>query len=125
MLSHSEDGHEFAHRSGGLVERGFFFRGELDLDNLLDAPRAQFHWYADVQSLNAVLALEVSRARENFLFVLQNRFDHFDYSRRWRVVRRPGFQEIDDFRAAFASAIDNGRDPVRRQQVGQGNAGYG
>jgi tetratricopeptide (TPR) repeat protein len=59
---------------GALLERGVFFRRELDLDDLLQARRAQLAGHADVVAFDAVLAFEISGAGQNLLLVLENGF---------------------------------------------------
>src|SRR5271157_4585745 len=66
-LLEPQDGHQFLHRCGGLVERRLFFRKKLDLDNLLDASRAKFCRHADEEALDAVFAFEIRRAGKYFL----------------------------------------------------------
>ena len=41
LLRDPENRDQFAYRSRRLIERGLFFRGQFDLDDLLDAARAQ------------------------------------------------------------------------------------
>ena len=59
-----------------FIKRRLFLRLQLDFDNLLDAFGAQLDRHAEIVPLHAVLALQVHRARENLLFILQDRFDH-------------------------------------------------
>jgi len=68
----ADDGNQFFDGGGAFVEGGFFFRGELDFDDLLEAFRAQLAGDADEQAVDAVLAFEVGGAGENLLFVFQD-----------------------------------------------------
>ncbi len=58
-------------------------------NDLLDSARAQLHRHAEKLILHAVLALQVDRARQNLLLVLQDRLDHLGgrlrpaHTRRW------------------------------------------
>ena len=102
------------HRGGGFLQRGVFFGGQFDLDDLLGAARAQFHRNADEQAVDAVFAFEINGAGQNLLLVLQDGFHHFDCRGGRRVVGRAGLQQVHDFGAAFARAVHDGVDAVRR-----------
>src|SRR5687768_760628 len=56
-VSDLDDVHQLLDAARGLVEGRLFFRGELDLNDLLHAPGAQFRGHADEQVVDAVLAL--------------------------------------------------------------------
>jgi hypothetical protein len=49
---------------------------ERDLDDLLHAARAELHRHADEEIVDAVLALQEHRARQDLLLVLEDRLDH-------------------------------------------------
>ena len=55
---------------------------ELELDDPLDAARAEHARHADVEALHAVLALAEARAGEHALLVLQDRLGHLDRATR-------------------------------------------
>src|SRR4051794_7774359 len=63
---------QFLHRAGRLLQRLVLFGRQGDLDDLLDAPRAEFHRHADEQVADAVLALQKYGARQDLLLVLEN-----------------------------------------------------
>ena len=74
--SHHNHSHQLLHGIGALLQRGLLLRGELDLNDLLDAFGAKLHRNANVQASDAILAIEIRGAGENLLLVFQNRFDH-------------------------------------------------
>src|SRR5215471_13388049 len=110
-------------RSCGLLQGGVFVVAELDLDDFLHALGAKFHRHADKQPVDAVLAFEIDGAGENLLLIFKDSFDHFDGRGGRCIVGRTGLQQIHDFGAAFAGALNNGVDAMFRKQIGQGNAG--
>src|SRR6185369_17809515 len=67
---------QLAYRGGRLVEGGLFVGVELDLDDLLDAPAAELDRHTDVEPLGAVLAVQVGRAGQDLLLVLEDRLHH-------------------------------------------------
>ena len=111
----AENGYQFADGCGRLIERGLFFRRQLDLDDLLDAFRAELYGNADEKPLDAVFAFEINGAGQDLLLVLENRFDHLNRRRGRRVIGRSRFQQIDDFGAALARAGDDRFELVLRQ----------
>src|SRR6266404_4081192 len=68
-------------RSGALVQGRLFIRVELDLVHLLDSPGTELHRHSDKEAVDAVLALQVSRAGQHFLLVLEDGLHHFDRRR--------------------------------------------
>src|ERR1700719_3416271 len=118
----SENCDEFANRGGGLVERGLFFRGKLNFDDLLDAASAEFYRHADEQPVDSVLAFGVGSARKDFFFVFQNRLDHLYNCCGRRVIRRAGLEQIDNFGAASSGALDDLLEFFLRQQLREGNS---
>ena len=60
-----------------LWSAAFSSGSQFDFDDLLDALGAEFHGHADVEAVNAVLAVEVGGAGQNLLLVFQDRLDHF------------------------------------------------
>jgi hypothetical protein len=50
----AENGYEFAHRSGGFIERSFLVRRQFDLDDLFDSARAEFHRHTDKEAVDPV-----------------------------------------------------------------------
>src|SRR5947208_2659542 len=63
---------EFLNSRRALLKRDALLRGQVDLDDLFEAARAELAGHADVEVLYAVLAFEVSGARQNLLLVFQN-----------------------------------------------------
>jgi len=59
--------------SRGPVLGGPLFRFQRDLDDLLDAVRAEFGQHAEELPLHAVVPFEIDGARQYLLFVLQYR----------------------------------------------------
>src|ERR1700675_1732627 len=63
----ADHGAELLHGCGTLLESRIFFGCQLDLDDLFQAGRAQLAWHADVEAIDAVLALKITRTRQNLL----------------------------------------------------------
>src|SRR5262249_56539926 len=63
---------------GRLFEHGTFGAVQLNLDDALDALRADHGGHADIEGLYPVLAVEISRARKNALLVLEKALRHGD-----------------------------------------------
>ena len=74
--------------------------------------RAQLAGHADVEAIDAVLALEVGGAGKDLLLVLQDGFDHLDGCGGGRVVGAAGLEILDDLGAAVAGALDELLEPV-------------
>src|SRR5829696_9692798 len=100
-----KDVHDLAHGGGGIPKRLLLLVAQVELDDLLDAGRAHLHRHAHVQTVDAVLALEVRRARKEALLVEQHRVDHLR-ARRSRRVPGGGPEQIDDLAAADGGALD-------------------
>src|SRR5829696_5281412 len=84
-----KDVHDLAHGGGGIPKRLLLLVAQVELDDLLDAGRAHLHRHAHVQTVDAVLALEVRRARKEALLVEQHRVDHLRARRSRWLPRRP------------------------------------
>ena len=91
-----------------FLQRGVLFRRQLDLDDLLDAARAELDRHADEQIADAVLALQEHRARQDLLLVLQDGLDHL---RRRRARRVPGARadQLGDLGAAVGGPLADRR----------------
>src|SRR5882724_4714811 len=100
-----QDIDQFLNRSSTLLQRYPFFRGEIDLDDLLKSTSTEFARNTNIESINAVLALEISRARKNFFLVLEYGFRHLNRSRGRCVISRACFQKTDDFCTTVRSAL--------------------
>ena len=59
VLGH--DVNQLTDRIGGAAERGLLVFGQVELDDLLDAVRAEPNRDADVQAVDAILAYSPSR----------------------------------------------------------------
>src|SRR3954469_11677191 len=67
--SHLDHIHQFLHRARRLPERGVLVRRQLDLEDLFEAARPELAWHADELIADAVLALQIHRARQDLLLV--------------------------------------------------------
>ena len=70
----AENINQFLHGSGTFLQGGAFFVGQRNFNDLFNSVLAEFAGNADEQIVDAVFAFEINGARQNFLFVLQNRF---------------------------------------------------
>src|SRR5262245_37653759 len=70
--AHGEDADDVADRGRRLLEPRSLLLGEVDLDDLLDAARADLRRHAHVEAVDPVLALEVRGARQHALLVEQH-----------------------------------------------------
>src|SRR2546423_8036631 len=70
----SEHSHKLPHGGGGLLQRGVFFRRQLDLNDFFDAVRAELHGHAHEQPFDPVFTFEIDGARQNLFLVLEDRF---------------------------------------------------
>src|SRR5262249_23729305 len=61
-----------------LFEHGAFGAVQLNLDDALDALRADHGGHADIKVLDPVLAVKVGRARKHALLVLEKALRHGD-----------------------------------------------
>src|SRR5688572_29185790 len=100
-----EDADDFADGVRGLVECRPLVVAQVELDDRLDASRAELHRHAHVEPVDPVLALEVCRAREHALLVEHDRVDHLR-GRRARCVPGRRAEQLDDLAAAFRRALD-------------------
>jgi len=112
-------------KSERRLQRRGFFRRQLELDHLLRAAFPQFDRHAGKNSANAVFPLEIHGAGQNLLLVFQDGFHHLHDGRGRRVIRSARLQQVDDFGAAVARALDDGVNTLFGQQLRQRNAGHG
>src|SRR5258706_8485007 len=75
--------------------------------------------------MDAVLSVEISGARENFLRVFEDGLDHLGGSGRRGIIRRAGLEMFDDLGAAVAGALDYAIEGGFVHEFGDGNTGYG
>ena len=108
---------EFFYRIDAFLERGFFFAGEFELDDLFDAASTENDRHADIISADAVFFVAVRGAGDEPLLVADDGFDHLRGRGGGSVVGAAGFQERDDFGAAVARAIDDFVEPLRVEQL--------
>ena len=113
MARHRLD--EIAHGAGRLVQRRALGVGQAQLEDLLDAGRAELDRHADEEAVDPVLALEQHAARQDALLVEQDRVDHLDDRRARRVVGAAGLEQADDLGAAVGGALLDRRHAVRRR----------
>src|SRR5579862_1052099 len=119
-----QDADDLTDGLGARPQRGALVIGEVELDDLLDALRAELHRHAHVQAVDAVLALEVRRARKHALLVQHDRVDHL---RRRRARRVPGgrAEQVDELAAALRGALDHRLDAVLGDELAQRDAADG
>src|SRR5215831_1803770 len=110
--------HQLPHGANRFLEGLALVRGQLDLDDLLHSCAAKLHGNAHVDARDAVLAIEVGRAREDLLLIFQNGLDHLHSGGSGRVVRAARLEQAHDLGAAIGGARDQRLDPIGRQQVG-------
>src|SRR3954470_9009577 len=106
-----EDADDLAYRLGRRLQRLRLLVREVELDDLLDAARAELDRDAHVEAVDPVLALEVRRAGEHALLVEHDRVDHLRSGGARRVPRR-GAHEIHELTAALRRALDHRLDAV-------------
>src|SRR6185369_10498536 len=85
---------------------GLLFRGQFDLNNLLDAALTQFYGDTNVKTIDSVFAFEIGSTRHDLLFILKYGFHHFDSGGRRSVVRGASLQIVHDLDAAVAGALN-------------------
>src|ERR1035441_5292788 len=115
---HPDDAHQFLHRVGALLQGGLLFRGQLDLDDLLDAVRAPLARYADEQPVDTVFAFEIGGARHDLLLVLEDGLNHLRDRGRRRVVSAAGLEMLHDLGATVARALHQACDGGCVHQLG-------
>src|SRR6516165_1819363 len=83
---HSDDLDQLSHSISALFQRGLFFSGEFDFDNLLQAVGAQLTWHPYEQVFDPILALEINGTGQDFLLVLEDGLDHLGCRRGGGVI---------------------------------------
>src|SRR5688500_12486393 len=78
--------HGFKNSIRTLLERRFLVRGEVDLDDLLEAFASELAWDAEEEPFHAVFPLEPRGARQNPSLILNDRFRHLHGAGRRRVI---------------------------------------
>ena len=115
-------GDKFFDRVDALLKIGLLLRGQLQLDDPLDAAGAQNDRHADIIAADAVLLVAIGGAGNQPLLVANDRFDHLRRGRGRRVVGAAGLQQADDLRAAVAGALDDLVQPLGIEQLRDRNA---
>jgi hypothetical protein len=85
----SEHVDQFLHRRRAFLKRSPFFGSQGNLDYLLESLRAKLAGHANIQTINAVFAFQVSRARQSLFLILQDRFGHLNGRGRGSVLADP------------------------------------
>ena len=86
----------------------------------------ELHRHADEQVVDPVLALQVDRARQDLLLVLEDRLDHLDGRRRRRVVGAAGLEQLRrSRRRRWPCACTIASIALLRQQLGDRDARHG
>ncbi|ENN89596.1 hypothetical protein RHSP_59721 [Rhizobium freirei PRF 81] len=121
---------EAGNGSDRLVESFLLGLVEIDFDDALDTACTDDGGNADIHVLDAILAVEVSGARQNALLVLEVGFSHLNGRGSRSVIGRAGLQQADDFGAAVTGALDDffealGGEPAHLDEIGERNAGNG
>src|SRR5512141_284894 len=115
--SDRQDAEQLAHRIRRPAKRRLLVGRELDLHDLLDTLASELDRNAQVDAGHPVLPLEIRRAGEDLLLVLQDRLDHFRDRGRGRVVGRPRLVVVHDFDSAVPRALDDRVDPLLRDEL--------
>ena len=105
-----------------LASAAFSAVSSDQLDDLAHAAAAERHGHAQVDVLEAVLALEVGARGHDAAGVAEDRLDHHGRAGRGRVVGAPGAEQLDDLGAAVAGPVGDLRDRLGRQELGERDA---
>src|SRR2546426_794749 len=116
--SDPETRHQLPHRGRGAVQRRLLLGRELDLDDLLQAIRAEPGRDPQEQVAVAVLAVQVDGAGQDPVPVEQDRLDHLDDGGRRGVVGAAALQKVDDLDPPVARALHDRVDRLLRQELG-------
>src|SRR5262245_29495790 len=110
-------GHQLPHRVGRVVERRLLVGAELNRDDPLHAARTQDHRHADEEPVDAVLALQEGRARQDALPVAEDRLDHLERRGRRGIERGARLQQPDDLGPAVRGSVDEGLDALGAHEL--------
>jgi len=83
---------QFRARRHGTSSSAAFPRGQLALDNLLDAARSKLYRHSDVESFPAIFPFEYPR--QGSIFVLSFKCLHISTTSAMRVIRQPGLHKL-------------------------------
>src|SRR5436305_4059388 len=119
-----QDAGDLADRLARAPQRLLLVVREVELDDLLDAARAELARDAHVEPVDLVLALEVRRAREHTLLVEHDRVDHLRRGGPGRVPGR-GAHQVDELAAALRGALDHRLDRILADELAERDAAYG
>src|SRR6201999_3899180 len=101
-----------AHALGRGLQSLQLARGEIALDDLLDATGADRGLDPEVDAADAVLAIDPGAGRDRLARVGDHRAGHAGRRGRRRVVGRTGLEQRDDLGAPVAGAGDELLDHV-------------
>ena len=105
-----------------MLEHRLFVVGQRDFEHALDSAAAQDDGDADEQPVDSVLAFEQCGAGQDAALVQRDAVDHLRDGRGGRVKGAAGLEQVDDFRAAVAGALDDRIDLILRQQFADRDA---
>src|SRR2546425_830337 len=120
----ADGAHRLLHGLGGLLEGGLLLRGELHLDDLLQATPPQLARHAAVHPGQPVLPLEPRRAREDALLVEHDCGDHLRDRGRRGIIGGAGLEMADDLAPAVARALDDLVEPRFVEELRDGDSGH-
>ena len=111
-----------------MFEHGTFGAVQLNLDDAVDALRADHRGHADIQILNSIFAVQISRTGEHALLVPEEALRHGDGGGSRRVIGGAAFEQVDNFGTAVTRALNDLveprlRSPLHLDEIGQRNAG--
>src|SRR3984957_7872056 len=95
--------HQLAHMRDRRLEGLFLRRGQIDLQDALDAAAADYYRHACEEAIHAVFAFQESRRRQYFLAVERERLHHPEYRGARRIIRR-SLHQVHDLGAAVTGA---------------------
>src|SRR3954454_20408994 len=119
--SDGEDADDVAHGVGGGGERRGLGLVEVDLDDPLDAGRPEHERNAHVEPVDAVLAVEQRRAREQALLIEDDRVHHLRARGAWGVPGR-GAEQLHELAAADGGALPHRLNLLLRDELPQRHA---
>src|SRR5215210_5659832 len=116
--------HEITHGVGAIIQFSQFFVAEAELDDVFDARGAELDGDADEEVVQAVLALQVGRAREDALLVEKDGVYHLGCGRGRRVESAPALEEADDLCPALTGAVHYSFDTIFREKFRDRDPAY-
>src|SRR5690606_28027600 len=101
---------QFLDRVDRGLEIGLRLVVERDLDHFFHAIGTENRRHADIEAVEAVLAVYIDSARQDALLVAQISFGHRNRAGGGGVVGGAGLEQANDLAAARAGALDDGVD---------------